>query len=365
MSEDAQTQAHQLAQQSMAALRRGEQLQARQLAEQAAALAPGYEDPWLILAAVSDPEASVGYLRKALEINPLSQRAKEGMHWAARRLRVKKLLASEGGAAEAAPPEAVPAPLPVTRPVPALQLVPNQALVAHRRSIFPMVLLLVVLWAGLAAWTSGGGYFWDWMPQPAVAKAVAPLVKPTLTPTPTNTPTLTPTPTPTDTPTNTPTPTPTDTPTPTETPTPTITPTKTPIPPAPLPTDVLTSIPAEVTADTRWMDVDLSQQMAYAYVGNQVVNSFLVSTGIAAYPTVTGQFHIYVKYLYADMRGPGYNLPNVPYTMYFYEGYGLHGTYWHHNFGHPMSHGCVNMRTEDAKWVFEFTSVGTLVNIHY
>lgn len=47
------------------------------------------------------------------------------------------------------------------------------------------------------------------------------------------------------------------------------------------------------------------------------------------------------------MTGPGYDLPNVPYTMYFYQGYGLHGTYWHNNFGTPMSHGCVNMPTPE------------------
>ena len=90
----------------------------------------------------------------------------------------------------------------------------------------------------------------------------------------------------------------------------------------------------------------------YAYEGKTVVRTFLVSTGTAAHPTVTGRFRIYAKYLYDDMAGPGYYLPNVPYTMYFYEGYSLHGTYWHHNFGHPMSHGCVNMRTPDAGWVF-------------
>jgi lipoprotein-anchoring transpeptidase ErfK/SrfK len=65
------------------------------------------------------------------------------------------------------------------------------------------------------------------------------------------------------------------------------------------------------------------------------------------------------------MVGPGYDLPNVPYVMYFYQGYGLHGTYWHHNFGHPMSHGCVNFKTEDAGWLYNWASVGTLVNIHY
>ena len=119
------------------------------------------------------------------------------------------------------------------------------------------------------------------------------------------------------------------------------------------------------TGGERWIDVNLSQQMVYAYEGNTVVNSFLVSTGTWQYPTVTGKYHIYVKYRYTDMAGPGYYLPNVPYTMYFYQGYGLHGTYWHHNFGTPMSHGCVNLATPDAEWLYNWASVGTLVNVHY
>jgi lipoprotein-anchoring transpeptidase ErfK/SrfK len=64
------------------------------------------------------------------------------------------------------------------------------------------------------------------------------------------------------------------------------------------------------------------------------------------------------------MTGPGYYLPNVPYTMYFYGGYGLHGTYWHNNFGTPMSHGCVNLSTADSGWLFDWASVGTVVNVH-
>ncbi len=123
-------------------------------------------------------------------------------------------------------------------------------------------------------------------------------------------------------------------------------------------------LPAEIGPNERWIDVDLSEQRLYAYEGRQLVNSFLVSTGTWQYPTVTGQYRIYVKYRYTDMAGPGYYLPNVPYTMYFYRGYGIHGTYWHNNFGTPMSHGCVNMRTDEAGWLFNWASVGTLVNIH-
>jgi lipoprotein-anchoring transpeptidase ErfK/SrfK len=116
---------------------------------------------------------------------------------------------------------------------------------------------------------------------------------------------------------------------------------------------------------TRWIDVDLTNQRVYAYEGDTVVNSFIVSTGTRLTPTVTGQFNVYVKYRSNKMSGPGYYLSDVPYIMYFYGSYGLHGTYWHNNFGTPMSHGCVNLRTDDAEWLFNWASIGTVVNVHY
>jgi LysM repeat protein len=123
--------------------------------------------------------------------------------------------------------------------------------------------------------------------------------------------------------------------------------------------------PGPAPTSGRWIDVDLSAQRVTAYEGSTPVRSTLASTGLPATPTPTGQFKIYVKYVSTPMSGPGYYLPNVPYTMYFYRGYGLHGTYWHSNFGHPMSHGCINLPTPEAQWLFNWASVGTLVNIHY
>jgi lipoprotein-anchoring transpeptidase ErfK/SrfK len=115
----------------------------------------------------------------------------------------------------------------------------------------------------------------------------------------------------------------------------------------------------------RWIDIDLSAQRLTAYSGSTPVRSTLVSTGLPRTPTPTGSYRIYVKYTATTMSGPGYYLPNVPYTMYFYRGYGIHGTYWHSNFGRPMSHGCVNLPTSEARWLFYWASVGTLVRIHY
>jgi lipoprotein-anchoring transpeptidase ErfK/SrfK len=113
--------------------------------------------------------------------------------------------------------------------------------------------------------------------------------------------------------------------------------------------------------EDKWIEVILSQQRLLAHEGERVVYSTLVSTGTARYPTVRGTFYIYVKYRRALMQGPGYYLPNVPYVMYFYRGYGLHGTYWHNNFGHPMSHGCVNLKTSAAAWLYNWAPVGTKV----
>jgi LysM repeat protein len=115
----------------------------------------------------------------------------------------------------------------------------------------------------------------------------------------------------------------------------------------------------------RWLDLDLSAQRLTAYEGSTSVRSTLVSTGLPRTPTPTGQYRIYVKYTSASMAGPGYYFANVPYVMYFYRGYGLHGAYWHNNFGQPMSHGCVNLPTSEAQWFYNWASVGTLVKIHY
>lgn len=112
------------------------------------------------------------------------------------------------------------------------------------------------------------------------------------------------------------------------------------------------------------IEVDLTNQKLYAFEGNKKKYSFPISSG-KWYPTPTGEFRIWSKIKYTLMTGGSkalgtyYYLPNVPYTMFFYnndvpkwKGFGIHGTYWHNNFGHPMSHGCVNMNTDDAKTLF-------------
>ncbi len=112
-----------------------------------------------------------------------------------------------------------------------------------------------------------------------------------------------------------------------------------------------------------WIEINLSTQTLCLH--HSGVSCFAVSTGNPWTPTPTGTFYIWTKLASTTMAGPGYYLPGVPWTMYFYKGYGVHGTYWHNNFGHTMSHGCVNMRTPEAKFVYDRVSVGTKVFIHY
>ncbi len=115
----------------------------------------------------------------------------------------------------------------------------------------------------------------------------------------------------------------------------------------------------------RWIDIDLSSQTLRAMAGNSVVRTMIVSTGVARYPTPRGRFRIYSKYRAVNMSGPGYYLPGVPHTMFFYRGYAIHGTYWHSNFGTPMSHGCINLTRADAAWLYSWAPVGTSVVIHW
>ncbi|WP_162910054.1 LysM peptidoglycan-binding domain-containing protein [Aggregatilinea lenta] len=127
---------------------------------------------------------------------------------------------------------------------------------------------------------------------------------------------------------------------------------------APAPAQPTTSVGKDIV-------VDLSDQRVYAYENGQLVRNVLVSTGLYNTPTVQGTYRIYVKYDSQAMSGPGYYLPGVPYVMYFYQGYSLHGTYWHNNFGQPMSHGCVNLPTPEAAWFYGWAEIGTPVHVQY
>ena len=115
---------------------------------------------------------------------------------------------------------------------------------------------------------------------------------------------------------------------------------------------------------TRWIEINLSDQQLYGWEGENLAYSFEISTGKKSTPTPTGKFLISTKYRYNRMRGSDYDIPDVPYAMYFYKGYAIHGAYWHNRFGTPVSHGCINLRVKDARKLYHWSSIGTLVVVH-
>jgi lipoprotein-anchoring transpeptidase ErfK/SrfK len=126
--------------------------------------------------------------------------------------------------------------------------------------------------------------------------------------------------------------------------------------------------PADAKLFDKRIVVSISQQAMWAYKGDQVVLSSLVSTGRSGFETPLGNYAILSKLTSQTMEGviggEYYNVPDVPWVMYFTNGgHALHGTYWHNNFGAPMSHGCVNLPMDVAAWLFQWAPVGTPVLI--
>jgi lipoprotein-anchoring transpeptidase ErfK/SrfK len=127
------------------------------------------------------------------------------------------------------------------------------------------------------------------------------------------------------------------------------------------------SLPEDVRAEERWIDIELERQVMTAYVGITPIFSTLVSSGRgrgeAEDATPLGEHRIWVKLRSSDMdnlenedAGRYYAMQSVPWVMYFKKGYGLHGAFWHRDFGRRRSHGCVNLTPLDAQKLFFWAS---------
>ena len=294
----------------------GDWVQARRHFAQVLHLDRENEEALLWLAGLTEnPGESISYLQQVLRINPGNKRAQAGIDWARARLPKADSAAAPG---------------------------PAQS---RRGATFPLKWLALLL--ALIALCSV--VFLAFTNSEAVRQVIFPPTStPTATVTPTSTPTRTATPTATATRTSTPTPTATSTSTPTATPTATETPTAS---PTPTETATPTRTPQPERGD-KWIEVDISTQTLIAWEGEVEVFRTLVSTGTIWTPTVKGRYRIHHKLLSQTMVGPGYVQPDVPYVMYFYGGYSLHGAYWHNDFGTRRSHGCVNLSVPDARWLF-------------
>ncbi len=128
-------------------------------------------------------------------------------------------------------------------------------------------------------------------------------------------------------------------------------------------------MPSTAIEGEKWIDVNLTTQTLVAYEGNTPVYQSLISSGLPQYATITGEFRIWLRHESQTMNGLAlgydYYTENVPYVMYFSGNFAIHGAFWHNNFGQPMSHGCVNTPVDVAAWLFNWSSNGTLVNVHY
>jgi lipoprotein-anchoring transpeptidase ErfK/SrfK len=131
---------------------------------------------------------------------------------------------------------------------------------------------------------------------------------------------------------------------------------------------------APIFTNEKMITVDLGAQQLTAWQDGKIQHQTKVSTGMKLTPTVKGSFKIYYKNPLQDMRGPSpykdiypsgkYHIKNVPHSMFFYQGYAIHGAYWHNNFGRVASHGCVNVPLKSAEWLFGFADVGTRVEVY-
>ncbi len=372
---------------SRIALRKGEKDSARRWAEKAAMLAPQIEEPWLVLAAVSRPQLSIHYLKRALKINPNSERAKKGMAWV-----MKKLSATEprdqdvGAITSPNKPQQKPATQKVktqprhtsggilhihsqviedTQPTP-IRAVPSSQRSEKRRfwqlslpALLVTVIVVSAVWALLPRASSFAMSF-NASPTATLVQehwGQADISKPTYTPTATAT--FTPTPTPTITPsptaTNTPKP-PTATPYPTAEPEP---------PPAPA------ADPAP--SGGKYVLVDISEQHLYAYQGNTLVYSFVASTGMNN-ATATGHFSVLNKI--PSAYGATWDIWMPSWLGIYWAGSlqnGIHALpimsngsiLWDGYLGTPISYGCVVLGTYEAKLLFDWVDVGTPVTIQW
>jgi LysM repeat protein len=138
----------------------------------------------------------------------------------------------------------------------------------------------------------------------------------------------------------------------------------------PLAADGSLSLAGAPADGERRIRVDLSDQTLTAVQGGVIVFQTTVATGKASTPTQVGEFAVYHKLEEQDMfgqdlSGEDWQLDDVPWVMYYDGEFAIHGAYWHANFGTPTSHGCVNVRVDEAKALYAWADTGTRVVVEY
>lgn len=117
--------------------------------------------------------------------------------------------------------------------------------------------------------------------------------------------------------------------------------------------------PPEIPSNAQWLDISLATQTLIAYEGRTPVFATLISSGKRQHPTPAGVYRIRAKAAVTPMASEAgeraqYDVSAVPWALRFGKGLYLHAAYWHDGFGHPRSHGCINLSPRDARWLFEW-----------
>lgn len=113
--------------------------------------------------------------------------------------------------------------------------------------------------------------------------------------------------------------------------------------------------------------VTLADQSLSYKLGDYVIDTFKISGGLPRTPTPPGQYSVLKKAPVVNYIGAGYSFKNTRWNLLFKKGnplgYYIHGAYWHNNFGHPMSHGCVNVSYDNMEALYNWADVGTKITI--
>lgn len=129
-----------------------------------------------------------------------------------------------------------------------------------------------------------------------------------------------------------------------------------------IPTSELAILSLEVPEEDKRIYVDLANQLVTAFEGDKAVFVGRCASGAKGTETPLGEFRTYHKGPSVHMTNQGdgtantYHLPGVPGVSFFTgTGVALHGTYWHNDYGRPSSRGCVNLTSNDAKFLYRWT----------